>query len=134
MLEGVTRREWERWESAERCYREHPSFYRFRLALLLAEGAVVGLLLFAVLAWLVALCVMEPLEHVRLISFLVINLVVTASAYYIIITHRSWTGLPELRAEDWPRLHELVRETADAVGAPRIHRIFLVPDEFNASV
>jgi Zn-dependent protease with chaperone function len=134
MFDGITRKEWERWESAERCFRAHPKFYRFKLALLFAEGVVVGLLLFALVAWLVALCVMHPGKCVRLIAFLVINLFITARIYYAIITQRPWTGLPELRAEDWPRLHELVRETAEAVGAPRIHRIFLQPVDFNASV
>jgi len=134
MFEGITRKEWNRWESAERCFRAHPSSYRFKLALLFAEGVLVGLLLFAVTALLVALCAMNPGKHVRLIAFLAINLVVTARDYYVIITQRPWTGLSELRAEDWPRLHEIVRETAEAVGAPRIHRIFLNPVAFNASV
>ena len=134
MFDGITRREWERWERAERCFREHPRFYRFKLALLFAEGVVVGLLLFAVVALLVALCVMNPGKHVRLMAFLVINLFITARVYYAIMTQRPWAGLPELCEKDWPRLHELVRETAEAVGAPRIHRIFLNPVEFNASV
>lgn len=134
MFDGITRKEWERWESAERCFRAHPKFYRFKLALLFAEGVVVGLLLFAVIAWLVALCIMNPARHARIIMFLGINLFVTAKVYYTIMTQRPWAGLPELRAEDWPRLHELVRETAEAVGAPRIHRIFLQPVDFNASV
>ena len=134
MFDGITRKEWERWESAERCFRAHPKFYRFKLALLFAEGVVVGLLLFAVIGWLVALCVMNPGRNVRLIVFLVINLFITARIYYTIMTQRPWAGLPELREQDWPRLHELVRETAEAVGAPRIHRIFLQPVDFNASV
>ena len=134
MFDGITRKEWERWERAEQCFRAHPKFYRFKLALLFAEGVVVGLLLFGVIALLVTLCIMNPARHARIILFLVINLFVTAKVYYTIMTQRPWAGLPELRAEDWPRLHELVRETAEAVGAPRIHRIFLQPVDFNASV
>ena len=93
-----------------------------------------GVLLLAVVAFLVAACVIAPARHVRLIAFLVLNLFYSAKTYLSILTNRPWSGLPELRAEEWPRLHELVRETAAAVGAPRIHRVFLDPGAFNASV
>ena len=56
MFDGITRREWDRWERAERCFREHPKFDRFKLALLFAEGVAVGLSVFAVIALLVAMC------------------------------------------------------------------------------
>ena len=134
MFENVTRKEWERWEGAERSFRAHPALYRLRLAALFAEGVLAGVLLLAVVAFLVAACVIAPARHVRLIAFLVLNLFYSAKTYLSILSNRPWSGLPELRAEEWPRLHELVRETAAAVGAPRIHRVFLDPGAFNASV
>ena len=134
MFENVTRKEWERWEGAERSFRAHPALYRLRLAALFAEGVLAGVLLLAVVALLVAACVIAPARHVRLIAFLVLNLFYSAKTYLSILSNRPWSGLPELRAEEWPRLHELVRETAAAVGAPRIHRVFLDPGAFNASV
>ena len=134
MFENVTRKEWERWEGAERSFRAHPALYRLRLAALFAEGVLAGVLLLAVVAFLVAACVIAPARHVRLIVFLVLNLFYSAKTYLSILSNRPWSGLPELCAEEWPRLHELVRETAAAVGAPRIHRVFLDPGAFNASV
>ncbi len=134
MFEDSTRREWERWERAERDFRANPARYRFRLVALFAEGVAVGILLFALVALLVAVCVRNPADNFYLIVFLVANFLVTVKTYYSILSQRPWSGLPELHAKDWPRLHELVRETAIAVGAPRIHRVFLDPGAFNAGV
>ena len=134
MLNDITRREWERWENAERSFRAHPGFYRFKLALLFLEGVVVGVLVLGVVALLVTICVLNPGKSIRLIVFLVLNLFYTAKVYFSILAQRPWNGLPELREKDWPRLYALVGETAKAVGAPRIHRIYLDPCEFNASV
>ena len=135
MFDGVTRKEWERWERADCSYRAHPWFYKFKLSLLFAEGVAVGLLLFAAIAALVALCFVKRGSFaVKIGCFLGVNLVVSAKDYYLKLFSQAWVGLPELRAEDWPRLHELVGEMAEAVGAPRIHRIFLNPALFNASV
>ena len=134
MFENVTRKEWERWEGAQRSFRAHPALYRLRLAALFAEGVLAGALLLALVALLVAACVIAPSRHVRLIAFLAVNFFYTGKTYLSILTNRPWSGLPELREEAWPRLHALVRETAAAVGAPRIHRVFLDPGAFNASV
>ena len=54
MFENVTRKEWERWEGAERSFRAHPALYRLRLAALFAEGVLAGVLLLAFVALLVA--------------------------------------------------------------------------------
>lgn len=134
LKDDITRKEWERWENAERSFRAHPGFYRFKLALLFLEGVVVGVLVLGVVALLVTICVLNPGKSIRLIVFLVLNLFYTAKVYFSILAQRPWNGLPELREKDWPRLYALVGETAKAVGAPRIHRIYLDPCEFNASV
>ena len=96
MFENVTRKEWERWEGAERSFRAHPALYRLRLAALFAEGVLAGVLLLAVVAFLVAVCVIAPARHVRLIVFLVLNLFYSAKTYLSILSNRPWSGLPEL--------------------------------------
>ena len=134
MFDGMTRKEWERWECVENDFRAHPTRYRLRLAALFAEGAVVGTLLVALVAVLVAICIADPGRNVRLIVFLLVNVVGTVWIYLAILAQRPWTGLTELTEAEWPRLHELVREAATAAGAPRIHRIYLHPEHFNAGV
>ena len=134
MFDDLTAEEWARWERAERDYHAHPALYRMRLVVLFAEGFLVAFLLFAVITLLVAACIANPLQNLRLIIFLVCNLFASVVAYCSALSHRPWAGLPELGEKDWPRLHEFVRKTASAVGAPRIHRVFLAPDEFNACV
>ena len=134
MFDDLTKEEWVRWERVERDFRAHPALYRLRLAALFAEGILVALLLFAVVALMLAASIAEPLAHLRLIVFLVFNLFATVAEYSLALTHRPWAGLPELGEKEWPRLHGLVRETGAALGAPRIHRIFLDPGEFNACV
>ena len=134
MFDDITRREWERWESIERCFREHPGLYRLRLMALFVEGFLVGLLLLGIVVWLVLLCVAQPARRVRLIVFLVANLLVTGKTYLSLLSHRPGSGLPALSEKDWPRLHALIRETTAAVGSPRIHRVFLDPNDFNAYV
>ena len=130
----MTRKEWERWERAESSFRAHPRLYRLRLGLLFFEGVVVGIFLLAVVALLVTVCIINPGESIQLIVFLVLNLFYTAKEYITILSQRPWSSLPELRSEDWPDLFDLVQKTAAAVGAPRIHRIYLDPGDFNASV
>ena len=83
---------------------------------------------------LVAICIADPGRNVRLIVFLLVNVVCTVWIYLAILAQRPWTGLTELTEAEWPRLHELVREAATAAGAPRIHRIYLHPELFNAGV
>ena len=116
----MTRKEWERWERAESSFRAHPRLYRFRLGLLFLEGVVVGILLLAVVALLVTVCIINPGKSIRLIVFLVLNLFYTAKEYITILSQRPWSNLPELRSEDWPDLFDLVQKTAAAAGAPRI--------------
>lgn len=134
MFDGITHKKWECWEAEERCFRDHPSVYRFKLALLLAEGIVASLLMFAPIVLLFALCVIYPRKCVPVLCIFGINILVAVPVYRIIMKHRPWLGLPELQAKDWPHLHELVRKTANAVGAPPIHRIFLDPVGFHSSV
>ena len=130
----MTRKEWERWERAESSFRAHPRLYRLRLGLLFFEGVVVGIFLLAVVALLVTVCIINPGESIQLIVFLVLNLFYTAKEYITILSQRPWSSLPELHSEDWPDLFDLVQKTAAAAGAPRIHRIYLDPGDFNASV
>jgi Zn-dependent protease with chaperone function len=134
MFEGLSKEEWIRWERVEHDFHAHPVLYRMRLAALFAEGLIVSIFLLAIIVLMVVVCVVNPLDNLRLIAFLVFNGFYTAVTYYRILTHRPWTGLPELGEKEWPRLHEFVRETSSAVGAPCIHRIFLAPGEFNAAV
>lgn len=134
MFDGITRDEWERWESIERSFRERPRLFRLRLTALFAEGFLVGFLLLGVVVFLVLLCVAHRGRHFGLVVFLVANFLLTGKTYLALLSHRPGSELPALSEKDWPRLHALIRETTAAVGSPRIHRVFLDPTDFNASV
>lgn len=134
LLEDMTRRTWERYERADRLYREHPTRYRLRLALLIAESFVIGTLLLGVVAFLVGICIAHPVKDFQLIIFLVINTALSVLTYYRIITDRPWEEFPLLKEADFPELFRAVRETAAAMRAPRVDEIRLAPAEFDAFV
>ena len=134
MTQKMTRKEWERYERVERDFHAHPLRYRCRILLLLLEGLAVALLLGAIIAALVWIALADPKGNVRLLGFLVLNIGLTVFLYLKSVLERPWKGLPNLSEREYPNLFALVRETAEVVGAPRIHRICLVPDAFNAAV
>lgn len=130
----INLKEWICRERAEHLYRAHPACYRILLACLFAEGVGMALLLLVFVGWLVVLFVHAPRDHFIVGLFLLFNLIGTLVAWRNQMADRPWNGLPELPEADWPRLHELVRETAAAVGAPPVAAIHLDPGAFNASV
>ena len=133
LFDGITRQEWNRWEETERRFRDHPKLFRFQLGALFAEGVLVWLLLLGVIVWLVQLCIAQPGRCFFLICILVGNFLVMGKNCLSLSSRRFGSGLPVLSEADWPQLHALVREIAAVAGAPKIHRVFLAPDTFNAS-
>lgn len=132
----ITLKEWQSHERAETLFRSHPRRYRLRLVCLFAEGALAGLLLLALVGWLVAIFLSAPRAHIGLGLFLLVNLIWSVMAYRRILASASDNGriFHDLTEADWPLLHAWVRETAAAVGAPPVHAIRLDPFAFNASV
>ena len=85
MFEGLSKEEWIRWERVEHDFHAHPVLYRMRLAALFAEGLIVSIFLLAIIVLMVVVCVVNPLDNLRLIAFLVFNGFYTAVTYYRIL-------------------------------------------------
>jgi Zn-dependent protease with chaperone function len=113
--------------------RQHPSAYRMKVAALAVLGyayllAVVLLLLFVVFV---------VVYYVRL-NWVVFKMLWIPLVLVGLVLRSLWVTLPEpdgqeLRAEDAPKLYELISEVRSALNGPQVHRV-LVSDEFNAGI
>ena len=133
MSETLTRKEWERCERAEADFRADPARYRSRLRGLLLTGI---LLVDWPIILLLAVCIGFGVFGIQSrilfpsVAFWVILIVLRPQS--LSIRRLGEKRLPELDGKTHPGLFALVRETAEAIGAPRIHRVYLIPDTFNA--
>jgi len=129
----MTRQEWEKYERLKHLHDHHPSLFGLRLGLLLLGSFVVVAAVLLLIVFLFAIALKDPLEHLTLLGFLLINLGISVYMYVRGLLNRPWAEMLYLPEKDYPELYRKVNWVAHLMRAPHIHRIYL-NYEFNVAV
>ena len=129
----MTRQEWEKYERLKHLHDRRPGLFGLRLGLLLLGSFVVVAAVLLLIVYLFAIALKDPLEHLTLLAFLLINLGISVYMYVRGLLNRPWAEMLYLPEKDHPELYRKVNWVAHLMRAPHIHRIYL-NHEFNMAV
>lgn len=135
IFDNVNRKLWERYESSNYLYQEHPVRYRCQLFFLLLQSSIVSVLILGGILLSVWLFVKHPENSLvtPLAIILGVNLIITIAIYVFAFFSRPWNGMLYLSPQTYPHFYRKVNWIANLMQGPKIHRIYLSAD-FNASV
>lgn len=124
LLEGITRREWDKYEESIALFNDSPRRYYMKLAWLFAQSCL--MLLFVLL---ILTCLFLARQWTTLLIFLGISVL----GYIAAMLNRPWKGLLKLDRRKYAAAYRKVNWISRKVHGPKIHAIYISPD-FNAAV